>query len=314
MLSDALEPLASGRYDVVVLEMDANPELACENARTVDAMNLHTRVVFTTASPTLEDSVLAMRHGVADLLLTPLEVEDVHMRLAEVCSRASRLRQQDRRVERLKRICRRLTTEQEAAPNSGNIFSTNLAGVYEDIAEHVGHVSLATEFSAIIRPELDVEGLLRTTLEYMLTRTGPTNAAVFLPTSSGDFGLGAYINYDLPKEMSDILLDQLADTLPERFRDEIEVCSYDNDIAIVNLLGEEHEWMRGSQLIVFACREKAAPFDAHLLAEIRILRDLFSEQLAKVVRVHNRALPKGEDWFGFDVGDNDEREDWGKAA
>ena len=44
----------------------------------------------------------------------------------------------------------------------------------------------ALEFTGLIKQELDIENLLRTTLEYVLGRSGPTNAAVFLPTTSGD--------------------------------------------------------------------------------------------------------------------------------
>ena len=33
----------------------------------------------------------------------------------------------------------------------------------------------------------------------MLTKTGPTNAAVFLPGTGTDFDLGAYVNYDCPR-------------------------------------------------------------------------------------------------------------------
>ena len=45
---------------------------------------------------------------------------------------------------------------------------------------------IVTEFGGLIRQELDIESLLRTTLEFVLGRCGPTNAAVFLPTTSGD--------------------------------------------------------------------------------------------------------------------------------
>ena len=45
---------------------------------------------------------------------------------------------------------------------------------------------------------------------HLLTKTGPTNAAVFLPDSVDHYGLGAYVNYDCPRESIAALLDALA--------------------------------------------------------------------------------------------------------
>ncbi|MFT3684124.1 MAG: hypothetical protein QM783_04210 [Phycisphaerales bacterium] len=47
----------------------------------------------------------------------------------------------------------------------------------------------ANEFARLIQGELDVETLLRHALEFILARVGPTNAAVFLPGSTGEYAL-----------------------------------------------------------------------------------------------------------------------------
>ena len=60
---------------------------------------------------------------------------------------------------------------------------------YRDLNDRMNDVALATEFGSLIRRELDIESLLRTVLEFVLTKSGPTNAAIFLPASSGDFSL-----------------------------------------------------------------------------------------------------------------------------
>ena len=71
-------------------------------------------------------------------------------------------------------------------------------------------VTLASEFNSLIRQELDLESLLRVSVEFILGKSGPTNAAVFLPAASGDYSLGAYVNYDCPKDSAEVLMDQLA--------------------------------------------------------------------------------------------------------
>ena len=63
------------------------------------------------------------------------------------------------------------------------------------------------------RISLDVETLLRNHCERCLSITNPTNVAVFLPTSSGDYSLGAFVNYEKPKETIDSVLDGLCDKI-----------------------------------------------------------------------------------------------------
>ena len=82
----------------------------------------------------------------------------------------------------------------------------DLVHAYQELTDQISHVTAVTEFAAVIRQELDVEELLRTTLEYLLRKLGPTNAAIFLPAAGDEFTLGAYINYDCTKEAGNFLL------------------------------------------------------------------------------------------------------------
>ena len=43
---------------------------------------------------------------------------------------------------------------------------------------------------------LDVEGVLRRTMEWILRKLGPLNAAIYLPAGESQFSLGAYLNLD----------------------------------------------------------------------------------------------------------------------
>jgi hypothetical protein len=168
----------------------------------------------------------------------------------------------------------------------------------------------------MVRQELDVENLLRSTLEYMLTRSGPTNAAVFLPTGQQDFNLGAYVNYDLPKETADVLLDHLADSLAPRLQQDTEIRRYDTREQLEARLGDVAGWLGDSSVVTFTCRDngdclavvalfrdRRTGFSDELLQQLAVLRDIFGEQLARVVRIHHRHMPK-DAWPGFDVEDD----------
>ena len=88
-----------------------------------------------------------------------------------------------------------------------------VASAYESMARGMKLQSMAAQFETILRQDLDLESVLRTTLEYALKKVGSTNGAIFLPNSCGDFTLGAYVNFDLPRDTAETLIAQLADTL-----------------------------------------------------------------------------------------------------
>ena len=90
------------------------------------------------------------------------------------------------------------------------------AAIRTQCDDQMKNIALASELNTIFRQELDLESLLRTVLEYTLRKVGSTNAAIFLPSSTGDFTLGAYVNYDCPRDTAETLLDHLADILESR--------------------------------------------------------------------------------------------------
>ena len=99
-------------------------------------------------------------------------------RLRAAADHTVRLRRGEKKVQRLKRICRRLNSARQDANRQLDVLCNDLVNAYQELADQMSRVSLASEFSSLIRQELDVESLLRTTLEYLLTKTGATNAAV----------------------------------------------------------------------------------------------------------------------------------------
>ncbi|MEL7472664.1 MAG: hypothetical protein AAGK04_05040, partial [Planctomycetota bacterium] len=92
---------------------------------------------------------------------------------------------------------------------------------------------------------LDVEIALRRVLEHVLDRIGPTNAAVFMPDSSGDYSLGAYVNYDRPKDSAEVMLDHLAGVIAPRFEETDGVVSIHNDDQLHQCIGAEAHWLAG---------------------------------------------------------------------
>lgn len=171
--------------------------------------------------------------------------------------------------------------------------------------ETMNQLTIANEYSGLIRQELDIESLLRTTLEFVLARVGPTNAAVFLPTTSGDYSLGAYVNCDCPKETVDVMLDHLANAVAPKFDRETQIVWMPDRPSLLSRIGDDAGWLGDSGVIAFACRhdkeclavfllfrEPKTPYPASLLPQLKTIGDIFGAQLARVIRIHHRHIPK----------------------
>ncbi|MHC4107014.1 MAG: GAF domain-containing protein, partial [Planctomycetota bacterium] len=167
--------------------------------------------------------------------------------------------------------------------------------------------------------ELDIEDVLRTALEYLLTKTAPTNAAVFLPDADHRYGLAAYVNYDCPRESVTVLLDHLALVVCPHMAQEPEIIAFSDTDEFADWIGPEMGFLAGCEVVAFSCRNNGeclavvvlfrsrnAPFEEELAPILDILRQLFAEQLAHVLKIHHRAMPQ---WPADAADDPCERED-----
>lgn len=187
----------------------------------------------------------------------------------------------------------------------------------------MNQLTIANEFGTLIRHELDIESLLRTTLEFVLAKCGPTNAAVFLPTTSGDYSLGAYVNYDCPRDTVDVLLDHLANVVAPRFECRQGIAHLTDRESLHEAIGDDAGWLAESEVIAFACRhedeplaicllfrDQATPYAACLMGQLATVGEMFAAQLARVIRIHHRHLPKDK-WGALGDADGGDESDSG---
>ena len=120
-----------------------------------------------------------------------------------------------------------------------------------------------------------------------------------------------------------MLLDQLSDVVANRLaeHDRIVVCESGEELD--RWFGPGAAWLEGSKVVAMNCtaddeclavitlfREGENGFSQQVIEELEAIRDLFADQLARVVRIHHRHIPMDK-WPGFDV---ETDEDWGMAA
>jgi DNA-binding NarL/FixJ family response regulator len=319
--------MAHGEFDVVV--MDAASARHTERGRagaryggvrTISAAHPSTGVVVVAERCGLEDAIAAMQAGAADMIPAGTDAEEMTRRVLAAASRASGARglwaKKERREARLKRLCKGLNSSRHELSKQVSSLCENLAGAYKELADQMTSVTLASEFSSVIRQELDLESLLRVGVEYMLGKSGPTNAAVFLPAASGDYSLGAYVNYDRPKESAEVLMDQLAAGVAPRVDAEEGVLVMNSAAELSDHLGDAAEWLEEMSVVTAACRHggeclavialfrpRSTPFSEEFARSFGVIAGLFAKQLSKVIHVHHRHLPKHKWGMPGDTGD-----------
>jgi DNA-binding NarL/FixJ family response regulator len=310
--TEAIERITTSECDLIIIER------ALENSDGIELLDQLSRnhpaivgVILGQISNT-DDAVRAMRAGACDIISIQSRCAETARRLSDCVERARRVRQRDARVDRLKKLCHKLDDARREVSGQVGDLCTDLLEAYKDLTEQFGDVKLATEFNAIVRQELDIESLLRTMLEFTLSKVGSTNAAVFLPTSSGDYSLGAYVNYDIPKDAAEVMLDQLADCIAPRFEQTDRVIALNGPDELDEALGSDAHWLEDHNAMIIACsqddeclgvltlfRNQSRPFDAEDERTLGIIAKLFGEQLGRVIHVHHRHLPKDQ-WGGID--------------
>lgn len=302
-------------FDIILVEDTADGAIDII-ATHLQQMGSTVRIIALGRSAEFDKALHAMQQGAVDYIIKPIDAATMLERLVRAASLASTERRKASRLEQLKSICRRMNTARLDVTSQIDTLCNDLVHAYQDLTDQISHVTSVTEFSAIIRQDLDVEDLLRTSLEYFLRRLGPTNAAVFLASGSDDFSLGAYVNYDCSRETGEFLLDHLVDVITPLMVDDTQFRHFTTNEELTNWMGDDAAWLADSDLIVFPCRHNDeclavftiwrdvnTPFSQEQIDLLKALSSAFTKQLAHVVHVHHRHLPE-DAWPDDDFDDN----------
>ena len=311
----------SGRPAVDLLILSSELLGASEFVHELSLSMPATACVMVSANATLEDAVEAMRCGAIDLIDASAGEGNTRPSLQAAIERARIARHREERTERLRSVCRKLNSARHEVTNQVSDMCNDLVDAYRELSGEIDKLAVCGEFNGIIRQELDIESLLRVVLEFILAKSGPTNAAIFLPATSDEFSLGAYVNCDIAKDCVDTLLDHLADVLAPRFENRPGVHRYNSRRDVHDLLGPDAHWLPSHTMVAFPChhddeclavvtlfRDDHEPFDAETVQTLDTISALFSKQLARIIHIHNRHLPKHQ-WGALGDGVDDYYDD-----
>jgi len=325
-IAEAIIMMEREEYDAAIIPMVLSDGQGFDLVRLIEASAQHTKTIVLADRPLVTDAIDAMRSGAVDLLAVP--IAEAELLAAVICAvdKARHDRKRTEKTDHLKSLCKKLHSSQQQMATNVDALGADLLDAYEDLSdEHRldAPSNEPTTFAGQIANDLDIESLLRKSLEHMLSMTGPTNAAVFLPCNHSDFNLGAYVNYDCPRDTVDVLLDQLADLLAPNLQDVKGVVSLSGGREITEFLGDDAGWLTDYEVVAFACRngdeclavitffrELGRDFAKPTVDELKSMGDLLAAQLARVVKIHHRHMPDHE-WSGWFEEEDDEDFGWG---
>ena len=306
-LADAGRAVGAGRVDLVLMASQLSDGPALHWARQIRQDQPGLRTILLSEQPSMQQAVDAMRAGAVDMLVKPLDVAVANQRVREALEVCQEDRRLYRRLHRLKRVCRRLNAARIEISQQVDVLCNDLITAYRELAEQVQHVVQGNEFAAMASEELDLEQLLRKTLEFLLDRAGPTNAAVFLPSTADEFSLGGYINYDWSAGSPEVLLAHLADVVAPKVTAATGVTHITDDRTLRKWVGDDASYLENCHVTAACCRDGeeplavivlfrdgSDPFDAKVIEALGSIAPLLGEYLGRIIRIHHRHKPGPE--------------------
>ncbi|QDU35309.1 Response regulator receiver domain protein [Poriferisphaera corsica] len=319
-LAEARGCVLGERFDMVMVEMSLPDGYGLDFVEELSQGKGDVYASVVGDEPNADEVIVGMRIGVCDFVKRPVDTGDVTRCLNGMV--AKHLKHDDHvgRVDRLKRLCKKLNQARQDVSQQVDVLCNDLVMAYQELACQMQQVVQTSEYSALIREELDLENLLRTTLEHMIEKVGPTNAAIFLPSAMDEYSLGGYVNYDCAADSADMLLQHLADVVAPKVAAREDLLHVTDNETLKYWIGDDAAYLADSHVVAVACRHGGEtlavmvlfrdcnePFEDGGVEMSGAVGPLLAEALSRVIRVHHRFTPEVEDWGGED----DDQEDWG---
>ena len=251
----------------------------------------------------------AWRAGATDILLGKADVQEVQACLARAQQRRVHRDQAAARNLRLRSVCRSLNKARHEISQQVNLLCHDLVRAYQELAEQLNQTQVCGEFAAMVGQEVEIENVMRRSMEWLLKKLGPVNAAVFLPDSERNYSLGAYLNFDTSAES--MLIDVVAQTVVAQAAEGTTALLVEDDQQIKDLFGNDANMLAGRSwlacgayyqneclgvLVVF--RNQGEAIDTQWAGMLESVAPALAEQIARSIRIYQRGLPQSDESGG----------------
>lgn len=303
-LAEARQRLAEGPIDLAIIDPDLPDGSGLALADELNRSRRLTATIVISEKPSLDVAIQALRAGACDYMIKPLDLARVNERVHKIMRKQKQDKVQAQRLRRLRRLCKNLNQARLEVSQKVDILCNDLVTAYQELACQMQQVDQSREYGMLVRDELDLERLLRKTLEYLVEKAGPTNAAFFLPATLEDFNLGGYVNYDCTADSADMLLEHLADVLAPKVAQRAQLVHVTDNKNLAYWIGDDAAYLEDCHLLAFAClhngetlavvtlfRDGATPYEDSLVETATTVGSMLGEALARLIRIHHRHLP-----------------------
>ena len=300
--------------DMVVVNMQINDNSGLELLRRLHRAFPHTEAVAMTRSDNGAICLEASQAGASDLLMGPMDPSVIRACILRAQQRLLVRAQLRHRNVRLRNVCKQLNKARHEISQQVNLLCHDLVKAYQELAEQLNQTQLAGDFATVLGEEVQIEALLRRTMEWLLQKLGPVNAAVFLPDSESNYTLGAYLNYDTNADS--VLMDVIAQTVVPEASEGVATLVLENDAPIEAMFGEDGKMLLGRAWlacranyqneclgVVVVFRNQGEPVDPAWSAIIESVSPILAEKIAQSVRMYQRGM------FNKDEGEEGESQD-----
>ena len=265
-------------------------------------------------------AIRSIRSGACDVLQLPRHLDELTTRVHRAAVNAKTDRGREERIERLAEACERLRASKNEMSDQVDVLCGDLATAWSSIKDQMSIVETTTEFRTLIGQELDVEQMLRTSLEYIMEKVGPTNGVVYLREAEGDYGVGAYVNYEWQDRNILPTLEQLGTAVCPQMLNDPGLLKFDDASDFAQCEGVDTALFADAEVVACSCpraddclavlvlfRRDTTPFTDSMASVLDALRTVLAEQLGRILRVHKRSTLEWPDETPDDA-------DWGDLA
>ena len=300
-LADARQALASQPFDLAVIASNLPDGDGTQLVAELYRSQRTTATVVLAESADFAEAQRALRAGADEIILAQAKPAEFTASIEQALDRKLRDKAAAQRIDRLHRLCRKLNDARVEVSKQVDILCNDLVTAYQELACQMQNVVQSTEYTSLIDQELNLESLLRQTLEHLMTKLGPANAAIFLPANHDEYSLGGYVNYDCTKDSADLLLEQLGDELAPKIAEEADLIHLTEARQIERWVGESAGMLDQSGLVAVPCvhddeclavlvffRDTTQPFTEAHLDRISSLAPALAAALQKIIKVHHR--------------------------
>lgn len=294
--------------DVVAIAANGGRGAAWRFIHEVQANMPSVRAIVYGGAPTPDDIVEAIRSGASDWITLPADHNRIPERMEQLMARVRAHRTREARLAELTENCKQLSAARDEMSEQVDVLCSDLASAYRSMRSQMTDVAMSSEFKTLVSQELDVEDMLRTSLEYILKRIGPTNAVVYLKEGDDQYGVGAYVNYQWQDEDLMPMLRELGNVVCKPMSDERDLIRFEDTNEFASQDGGLMKMLAGSDVSAFSChrgdeclavfvlfRDAEVGFNDQHAATLDVLRSLIAKQLSQIIRIHKRSRPEWPD-------------------